>query len=134
MQPPRTDLLPPKDDPFTLAQLKAFSGADPSQPIYVSIKGTVFDVSAKADVYGAGKSYNVFAGTDGSQGLGMSSLAPENAVPDYSGLSKADRKVLDDWHAFFSKRYNVVGRVVDIPPMVFREEEEEVAAPATANL
>jgi hypothetical protein len=40
MQPPRTDLAPPKDDPFTLEQLKAFDGSDPSKPIYVSIKGT----------------------------------------------------------------------------------------------
>jgi hypothetical protein len=39
MQAPREDLLPPKDEPFTLAQLKAFDGSDPSKPIYVSIKG-----------------------------------------------------------------------------------------------
>ncbi|KAG5719563.1 hypothetical protein E4T56_gene14202, partial [Termitomyces sp. T112] len=40
---------------------------------------------------------------DGSKGLGMSSLKPEDAVADYSGLNENDRKVLDDWHAFFSK-------------------------------
>jgi hypothetical protein len=39
MQPAREDLAPPKDDPFTLAQLKEFDGSDPSKPIYVSIKG-----------------------------------------------------------------------------------------------
>ena len=39
MQPPRTDLDPPKNDPFTLEQLKEFDGSDPSKPIYVSIKG-----------------------------------------------------------------------------------------------
>jgi hypothetical protein len=64
--------------------------------------GTVFDVSAKVDVYGAGKSYNIFAGKDGSKGLGMSSLKPEHAIPDYSELNDADKKVLDDWHAFFT--------------------------------
>jgi hypothetical protein len=32
----------------------------------------------------------------------MSSLNPEDAVPDYSGLSKDDMKVLDDWHGFFA--------------------------------
>ena len=39
MQPARTDLAPPKDDPFTMEHLKQFDGADPSKPIYVAIKG-----------------------------------------------------------------------------------------------
>ena len=39
MQPPRTDLAPPKDDPFTMEHLKQFDGSDPSKPIYVAIKG-----------------------------------------------------------------------------------------------
>ncbi|KAL0957117.1 hypothetical protein HGRIS_003210 [Hohenbuehelia grisea] len=115
MQAPRDDLQPPKDDPFTLEQLKQFDGSDPSKPIYVAIKGTVFDVSHKSDVYGTGKSYNIFAGKDGSRGLGMSSLKTEDAVSDYSGLNEADMKTLNDWHAFFEKRYNIVGRVVDLP-------------------
>jgi hypothetical protein len=32
-------LPPPKDDPFTLDQLKEFDGTDSSKPIYISIKG-----------------------------------------------------------------------------------------------
>jgi hypothetical protein len=39
MQPPRTDLAPPKDDPFTTEQLSQFDGSDPTKPIYVAIKG-----------------------------------------------------------------------------------------------
>lgn len=66
------------------------------------IQGTIFDVTHKRDVYGPGGSYHIFAGKDGSKGLGMSSLKPEDAVPDYSGLDEKDSKVLDDWHAFFS--------------------------------
>ena len=121
MQPPRDDLDPPKDDPFTLEQLKPYDGSDPSKPIYVSIKGDVFDVTRKADVYGPGKSYNVFAGKDGSKGFGMSSVKPEDAVPDWSGLPDNEKKVLDDWHSFFSKRYNIVGRVIDLPAAVARQ-------------
>lgn len=63
--------------------------------------GDVFEVTHRSDVYGAGKSYNIFAGTDGSKGLGMSSLKAEHAVPDYSGLDEKDMKTLNDWHAFF---------------------------------
>ena len=64
--------------------------------------GTVFDVTRKADTYGPGKSYNLFAGKDASKALGMSSLKEEDAVSDYSGLSEADLKTLNDWHGFFS--------------------------------
>lgn len=39
MQPPKDDLAPPKSDPITLEELKAFDGSDTSKPIYVAIKG-----------------------------------------------------------------------------------------------
>ncbi|PFH46946.1 hypothetical protein AMATHDRAFT_153343 [Amanita thiersii Skay4041] len=112
MQPPRVDLAPPKDDPFTPEELRKYDGSTPGNPIYVAIKGTIFDVTRKVDVYGPGKSYNIFAGKDGSKGLGMSSLNPEDAIADYSGLDEKDLKTLNEWHDFFSKRYNIVGRVV----------------------
>ncbi|PIL36298.1 hypothetical protein GSI_01961 [Ganoderma sinense ZZ0214-1] len=115
MQPPRTDIALPKDDPFTVEQLKQFDGTDPTKPIYVAIKATVFDVTRKADTYGKGKSYNLFAGKDASRALGMSSLKPEDAVSDFSSLSETDMKTLNDWYDFFSKRYDVVGRVIDLP-------------------
>ncbi|KAH7345655.1 cytochrome b5-like heme/steroid binding domain-containing protein [Rhizoctonia solani] len=115
---PGGQLQPPKDDPYTLAELSAYNGLDSSKPVYVAIKGTVFDVTAKRDVYGPGGSYSVFAGKDGSKGLGLSSLKAEDAVPDWSTLGEKERGVLNDWHAFFSKRYNVVGRVSDLPANV----------------
>ncbi|KAF9078534.1 cytochrome b5-like heme/steroid binding domain-containing protein, partial [Rhodocollybia butyracea] len=129
MQPARTDLSPPKDDPITMAELKEFDGRE-GKPIYVAIKGTVFDVTHKSDVYGAGKSYNIFAGKDGSKGLGMSSLKPEHAIADYSDLDEKDMKTLNDWHTFFLKRYNVVGRVSDLPESV-RDNEVSNMPPAS---
>ena len=39
MQPARTDLPPPKDDPFTQEALKEFDGSDKTKPVYVAIKG-----------------------------------------------------------------------------------------------
>lgn len=63
--------------------------------------GAIFDVTRKADMYGPGKSYNIFAGKDGSRGLAMPSLKPENVIADYSDLSERQCKVLNDWHSFF---------------------------------
>lgn len=46
-------------------------------------------------------SYHVFAGKDASKALGLSSMRPEDAVPDWSGLSTEALSTLDGWYAFF---------------------------------
>ena len=61
----------------------------------------MFDVSLKRDVYGKGGSYSLFSGKDASRALGLSSLKPEDAVPDWSTLEEKDRRTLNEWHAFF---------------------------------
>lgn len=70
MAPPAATLSPPKSDPIPASLLAQHDGSDPSKPIWLAIKGTVFDVSAKRAMYGPGAGYNVFAGKDGSVGLG----------------------------------------------------------------
>ncbi|KAL9932696.1 hypothetical protein V8E36_008395 [Tilletia maclaganii] len=111
MEPQTHPTHPPKDDPFTPAQLAEFDGTDPSKPVYVAVKGTIFDVSERREMYEPGKGYSIFAGKDGSRGLGMSSLKPDDAVPDYSTLDDKQLKVLDDWLAYYTKRYNIVGKL-----------------------
>ncbi|KAG8864243.1 hypothetical protein FRB96_006064 [Tulasnella sp. 330] len=119
MSPPKADLAPPRSDPFTLQELKRYDGTDASLPIYVSIKGTIFDVTSKRDVYGPPTgSYRVFAGKDASKAFGLSSLKEEDADPDWSTLEPKYLKTLNEWYTFFRKRYNVVGRVVDMPEPV----------------
>lgn len=53
----------------------------------------------------------VFAGKEPNRALGMSSLKPEDCVSDFSTLSETETKTLNDWHTFFSKRYNIIGRL-----------------------
>lgn len=52
-----------------------------------------------------------FAGKDASRALAQSSLKPEDCRPEYNDLGEKEQKVLDDWFTFFSKRYNIVGKV-----------------------
>ncbi|KAI9282202.1 cytochrome b5-like heme/steroid binding domain-containing protein [Sporodiniella umbellata] len=103
---------PPKTTPITVSELRKYDGSDPSLPIYVGIKGDVFDVSKNTASYGPGAGYNVFAGKDSSKALGKSSLKPEECIADYSDLTEKELETLEQWHAFFSKRYNIVGKVV----------------------
>ncbi|GAA5911556.1 uncharacterized protein JCM6883_005792 [Sporobolomyces salmoneus] len=112
-KPDEAQLDPPKDTPFTKAELAKYNGSDESTPIYVAIKGKIYDVSAKRDMYGPGCGYNVFTGKDASKALGKSSLKAEDADSDYSSLTDEELKVLDDWEKYFAKRYNIVGKVVD---------------------
>lgn len=77
MSQPATNLAAPLSTPLTPSQLAVYNGIPEGQKIYVAIKGTVFDVTAKSDMYGPGKSYHVFAGKDASKGLGMSSVKIE---------------------------------------------------------
>ncbi|KAG7828999.1 hypothetical protein KL920_002792 [Ogataea angusta] len=50
---------------FTLEQLAAFNGIDRTLPVYISINGTVFDVTAARDEhYGPGCTYHAFSGRD----------------------------------------------------------------------
>ncbi|KAG2205788.1 hypothetical protein INT47_003971 [Mucor saturninus] len=103
---------PPQSTPITVSELAKFNGSDPSLPIYVAIKGDVFDVSKNTSSYGPGAGYSVFTGKDSSKALGKSSLKPEECIADYSDLTEKELETLEQWHAFFSKRYNIVGKVV----------------------
>ena len=40
-------------------------------------------------------------------------MKPEDAVADYSTLTQEELGVLNDWFTYFSKRYNIVGKVAD---------------------
>ncbi|ODV94600.1 hypothetical protein PACTADRAFT_50473 [Pachysolen tannophilus NRRL Y-2460] len=111
-------LDPPRDDPITIEELSKYDG-EQSDKMYIAIKGTIFDVSHNIKAYGIGKGYHVLVGRDASRALGKSSLKPEDtdlAVSwDYSVLDERQLKVLDDWFTFFSNRYNIVGKVSNIP-------------------
>lgn len=112
------DLDPPKDTPLTLEQVAQCDG-ERNQCMWIAIMGTVFDVSKNTKMYGVGKGYHALVGKDASRALGKSSLDAEDVDPkvswDYSSLNEKQLKTLNDWYTFFSKRYNIVGKIVDLP-------------------
>jgi len=102
-------LDPPKSDPISKDFLAKCNGVD-SELCYVAIKGKVFNVSGKAP-YQPGGSYHVFTGKDASRALALTSTKPEDVRPDWQDLEEKEKKTLDDWMTYFSKRYNIVGVV-----------------------
>jgi membrane-associated progesterone receptor component len=95
---------------ITSEELAQYNGIDPAKPVYVGIKGTVFDVSINRDAY-VGTGYAVFAGKDCSKALGKSSLKEEDCVADYSNLTPSELETLDKWFLFYKNKYPIVGTI-----------------------
>jgi hypothetical protein len=53
----------------------------------------------------------VFAGKDASRALAKSSKELDDVRPEWKDLDDKEQSTLNDWVTFFSKRYNIVGRV-----------------------
>ncbi|KAJ4707752.1 putative Steroid binding protein [Melia azedarach] len=96
---------------FTPEQLLQYNGTDPSKPIYVAIKGRVFDVTTASSFYGPGGAYAMFAGKDASRALAKMSKNEEDVSPSLDSLSEKELGVLSDWEKKFEAKYPVVGRI-----------------------
>jgi len=117
---------PPRN--FTYDQLKMFNGEDEDKPIYVALKGDVFDVSAAAGYYGKEGAYSMFAGHDATKNLAKLSFEQEDLnQPSTEGLSATEIDSLDGWYTTFKlhKQYPIVGRVVT-PPKPRKISREEL--------
>jgi predicted heme/steroid binding protein len=55
------------DKRFTPEELSKYDGSGEGGEIYVAIRGTIYDVTSKKDMYGPGGNYRVFAGKDASK-------------------------------------------------------------------
>ncbi|KAL6215996.1 hypothetical protein ACLB2K_015422 [Fragaria x ananassa] len=93
-------------------ELTQYNGTDPSKPIYVALKGRIFDVSNGKSFYGPGGPYAMFAGKDASRALAKMTKNEEDITADLQGLSDKEIGVLTDWENKFVAKYPVVGRVV----------------------
>ncbi|KAE8600538.1 hypothetical protein XENTR_v10013299 [Xenopus tropicalis] len=80
------------------------------QPIYMAVKGTVFDVSAGKEFYGKGASYNALAGKDSTRAVAKMSLDPADLTYDTAGLTEEELKSLDDiFENVYKRKYPIVG-------------------------
>ncbi|XP_006126698.1 neudesin isoform X2 [Pelodiscus sinensis] len=80
------------------------------QPIYMAVKGVVFDVTSGKEFYGKGAPYNALVGKDSTRGVAKMSLDPEDLSHDITGLSEEELKSLDDiFNDVYKAKYPIVG-------------------------
>ena len=105
---------------FIPSELLPHNGSN-GGPVYLAVRGQVFDVSAGRNFYGPGGPYENFAGRDASRGLACGSFDEDmltrdldGALDDLSGLNEEQTGALADWEARFTEKYLIVGRLVAV--------------------
>mmetsp|Transcript_3288 Transcript_3288/g.9451 ORF Transcript_3288/g.9451 Transcript_3288/m.9451 type:complete len:253 (+) Transcript_3288:165-923(+) len=97
---------------MTVEALQRYDGRDPTGPVLLAVRGTIFDVTKGRPFYGRGGGYNIFAGHECSRALALMSLQKEDVNGDLEGLTEDQLGVLNEWEAKFKEKYTVVGKVL----------------------
>lgn len=103
-------VVSPKE--LSLEELAAYDGKTEGKPIYLAIKGTIFDVTKGRDFYGPDGMYP-FAGKECARALAKFSTDVADCTDQLEGLDFMELDQLRDWEARFAAKYPIVGLVVD---------------------
>lgn len=105
---------------FTPPTLLPNNGED-GHPVYLAVRGKVFDVTPGRNFYGPGGPYENFAGRDASRGLACGSFDREMLTEDLNApldtltdLDKEQMEALQSWEDRFNEKYLVVGELVPV--------------------
>ncbi|KAL7902690.1 cytochrome b5-like heme/steroid binding domain-containing protein [Trichoderma sp. SZMC 28014] len=100
--------------------LLPFNGAN-NGPVYMAIRGVVFDVSRGRNFYGPGGPYENFAGRDASRGLACGSFDEDMLTKDLDGpldtladLGAEEMDALKGWEERFTEKYDIIGKFVSM--------------------
>lgn len=105
---------------FTPPELKPYNG-EKMMPVYIAVRGKVFDVTPGRHFYGPGGPYENFAGRDASRGLACNSFDEDMLTKDLEGpldsldgLESEEMESLQGWEERFSEKYLVVGNLLAV--------------------
>ena len=107
---------PQHDGTVTFSELEDGDGTD-GAPIYVALRGRVYDVSTGTAFYGPGKPYHHFVGRDASRAFATGCRAAECVSADLDGLTPSQLRELDRWMEMYEThdKYTFVGTLVEDP-------------------
>ncbi|XP_069787438.1 neudesin [Narcine bancroftii] len=95
---------------FTDEDLAKYSGEEDNQPIYMAIKGVVFDVTLGKEFYGKNAPYNALVGKDSTRAVAKMSLESKDLTHDTTGLTEDELKSLDNvFNTLYKTKYPIVG-------------------------
>ncbi|XP_078085951.1 neudesin [Mustelus asterias] len=95
---------------FTDSDLAKYNGEEKDQPIYMAVKGVVFDVTLGKEFYGKDSPYNALVGKDSTRAVAKMSLESEDLTHDLTGLTEDELKSLDDvFNNLYKTKYPIVG-------------------------
>lgn len=95
---------------FTEEELKKYDGSEDGKPIYMAIKGVVFDVTTGKEFYGKGASYNALVGKDSTRAVAKMSLDPADLTHDTTGLTETQLQSLEQvFTGTYKAKYPIVG-------------------------
>lgn len=90
-------------------------------PVFMAVRGQVFDVSRGRNFYGPGGPYANFAGRDATRGLACNSFDRDMLTEDLDGpldkledLGPEEMEALQGWHDMFQGKYDIVGKLVTV--------------------
>ncbi|KAL3792032.1 hypothetical protein HJC23_011197 [Cyclotella cryptica] len=117
---------------ITREQLEEMDGFD-GAPLYLAIKGRVYDVSAGEKFYGDGKDYHEWVGKDASRSFGtgcrggIDRTGMECLSSSLEGLTEKELKEIDRWVELYEThdKYTFVGHLVDDPVDEILENVQE---------
>jgi membrane-associated progesterone receptor component len=114
---------------FTPPTLLPFNGTN-GQPVYLAVRGKVFDVTPGRNFYGPGGPYQNFAGRDASRGLACGSFDEDMLTKDLQGpldtlhsLGPDELEALRGWEDRFNEKYLVVGKLVAVDSAEAKEAD-----------
>jgi len=95
---------------FSDSDIAQYDGQNPNLPIYMAVKGVVFDVTSGKGFYGPGMSYNALAGRDCTQAVAKMSLDPKDLNNNVKELNDRQLKSLDEiFNETYMAKYPIVG-------------------------
>eukprot|EP01080_Neovahlkampfia_damariscottae_P001278 gene1278-11365_t len=101
---------------FTREELAQYDGKDENKPLYLAVKGLIFDVSKGRSHYGPNGGYHIFAGRDASRAFvtGCFDINKEECLSDkIDDFDERQKKDLEEWYQFYlkSEKYFLVGKL-----------------------
>ncbi|KAM4542489.1 neudesin [Odontesthes bonariensis] len=95
---------------FTEEELKRYGGREEGLPIYMAVKGVVFDVTRGREFYGKDAPYNALVGKDSTRAVAKMSLDPADLTSDTAGLTEEQLNSLESiFEGTYKAKYPIVG-------------------------